>query len=299
MSRLEASVVGRAASSIVARRTRDQLLVLAYHGVDDGPLFARQMSELVETRRPVTLAEVIESATTRRPLPPASVLVTFDDGDRTVLDVGLPILARHGVPAALFVIADLIDSDRPFWWNEVSELIGCGASTDLLTGTATDAVRLLKTVPDDRRRHEIELLRSAVPAPVTARQLSAAELLVLEEGGVAIGSHTATHPCLDQCAPEVVADELRRSRSVLGELLGHDVPAFAYPNGNVTADVAAAVDAAGYSVAFGFDHRLSANPPSDPFHISRIRVDSRTDLARFGLLVSGAHSALHHARGRS
>ena len=44
----------------------------------------------------------------RRPL----AAVTFDDGYRDVYDVALPVLARKGIPAAVFVVTDLVGTGR-------------------------------------------------------------------------------------------------------------------------------------------------------------------------------------------
>lgn len=299
MSLNEGSALVRAANSIGRVLRRSQLLVLCYHGIDDPRRFGEQMQVLGRRRRPVSLDDVVAAATSGRALPPGSVLVTFDDGDRTVLEDGLPVLRDLHVPAALFVISGLLGGDEPFWWDEVDHLARNGGTSTVAPGADRTLVRALKEIPDTERRAAIAELRrtSSSPAP-RRRQLDRADLLELEAGGIAIGSHTVDHPCLDRCDPAVVERELVDSRVALEELLGHPVVAFAYPNGNVSPAVRRLVSDAGYSVAFGFDHRLSASPVPDPLLISRVRVDSTTEISRFEMLISGVHPALHHLRGR-
>lgn len=296
---IEAGPLAGTLNAAMSRFHRRGLLVLAYHGVDDAEMFGRQMRTIRRTHRPVTGAEVARAATGAGALPERAVLVTFDDGDRSVLDAGAGILEGLGIPAVAFVLSDLIGTDAPFWWDEVRELVDAGGTTPVAGGTGVEVVRSLKTVPDDRRRAAIEELRSSAPAPARRRaQLSVDDLVRLESVGIEVGSHTASHPCLDQCAPDVVADELTRSKAALEEMLGHEVQGFAYPNGNVTGAVERQVAEAGYVVAYGFDHRVSPNPPPRRHLISRVRVDSTTGPDRFAMLTSGAHSLVHRARGR-
>jgi peptidoglycan/xylan/chitin deacetylase (PgdA/CDA1 family) len=51
-------------------------------------------------------------------LPEKSVVITFDDGDRSVLDVAYPILKKYGFKATLFVVTGQIGKD----WDDVETL---------------------------------------------------------------------------------------------------------------------------------------------------------------------------------
>ncbi|MBO1420203.1 polysaccharide deacetylase family protein, partial [Streptomyces sp. FH025] len=99
-------------------RAAQRLAVLAYHGVTDHRSFGAQLDRLRRLATPVSLEAVLQSVTERRPLPPRSVLVTFDDADRSVLTHALPALDARGIPATAFVISELIGTERPFWWHE-------------------------------------------------------------------------------------------------------------------------------------------------------------------------------------
>ncbi|MFD0274845.1 polysaccharide deacetylase family protein [Kitasatospora sp. NPDC127111] len=93
-------------------------LVLMYHGIGSRPaerdpynLFVppegleRQLTTLVERGwTPLTLDRYLNGDVPRR-----SVLVTFDDGYRSMLDEGLPLLRRLRVPATVFVLPGLLD----------------------------------------------------------------------------------------------------------------------------------------------------------------------------------------------
>jgi peptidoglycan/xylan/chitin deacetylase (PgdA/CDA1 family) len=280
----------RAGLSAAFRAAGRDVRVLAYHAVDDPARFEAHLDHLQRHYNAVDLDTAIAALEQRRPLPPRSVLVTFDDGDRSVYTEGLPRLAARNMPAVLFVVAGFIGGDQPFWWEEVASAYGAEASA---------TVRALKAVPDADRRVQLNELRTRAGfvAP-TRRHLNADELVELDRRGVAIGSHSNTHPCLDQCDDDTIDAEVGDAHEALTQVLGHAPRAFAYPNGNVDDRVAAAVRAAGYPIAFVFDHRTTAWPPPDPLRVSRLRVNATDDLDEFALKVSGAHAFALHARRR-
>lgn len=300
MSGVETSVAARWANAVGGAWASRRLEVLAYHDVPDRDLFARHLDVISSTRNPVSLDDVVASITDRVPLPGAPVLVTFDDGDPTVLDHAAPELLAAGVPAVAFVVSSLVGSDSSAWWVVADHAVRHGGRTDVCEGSAAEVIRALKRVPDADRRRAIDELSATASVPVPpARQLSVDDLRLLEASGVAVASHTATHPCLHRCPPDLVREELTASRERLGELLGHPVVALAYPNGDLDDSVVAAASAAGYRVAFAFDHRVERNPPVDPLRVSRLRVDATAPIHRLRSILSGVHPAVHRARGRS
>ncbi len=283
------AVAGRLLAPVVGRTTsRHRISILTYHDVDDPDRFAAHLDWLGRHTTPVSLDDVVDALVDRRPLPPRAALVTFDDGDRTLLDAGAPLLADRGIPAAAFVVAGLLDRDQPFWWSEVSALAGSGGSA---------LVAELKEVPNRERLAAIERLRatSTVASPRT-RQLGRADLLELAAAGVAVGSHSLTHPCLDRCTDDEIAHEVTASRDTLMAAVGRPPRAFAYPNGSSDVRVQRAVRAAGYEVAFLFDHRRALVPTREPMAVSRLRINSYDSVDRLAAVVSGVHAALHRTR---
>ncbi len=272
-----------------------RLCVLAYHGVPDGCRFAAQLDWLAANRQPISLGQARSAILHDSALPPRAVLLTFDDGDRSLVEVGLPLLRERGIPGVAFVVAGLVDTEQPFWWMEVEELSLAGASSEPLA----DLVRRLKSVSDVERRHTIERMRAFVGKTGRTAQLTSEELRQLESDGVAVGNHSLTHPCLDKCDDAVLKVEVHRAHERLTQILGHPPGAFAYPNGNWDARVRETVAAAGYDLSFAFDHRIAALPVHDPLTVSRVRVDTAASLDRFRIRVSGLHPLLHHVRGRS
>jgi peptidoglycan/xylan/chitin deacetylase (PgdA/CDA1 family) len=92
----------------------------------------------------------------------------------------------------------------------------------------------------------------------------------VSRAGIDIGSHTATHPHLGLLSPQDVQNELSASRAAIEDRIGKPVRTFAYPYGESTAAVRAAVRrhfewACGTRLAY-------LSPASDPLNLPRIDV---------------------------
>ena len=119
----------------------DGITILIYHRVGGGTpsevdldpeMFDRQLEHLVEHHRVLSLdaalaelatadgwaavPETSESQTERRD-ERRGVVITFDDGTSDFTDVVVPALARHGVPATLYVATQFVDEQVDFPWG--------------------------------------------------------------------------------------------------------------------------------------------------------------------------------------
>jgi len=286
-------------ATAVMRRGVD-LVVLAYHGVDDRRQFGAHLDHIVASYEPVSLDDVL-AAVDGSSLPPRAALITFDDGERTVLTAGLPELESRGLPSVLFAVPGVLDSEAPFWWVEAESLIRAGASSDLIPGPvaakgSASVVRYLKIIPDVKLQEILADLR-AEAEPVRTSQLTSEELAVMDGRGMRVENHSLTHPLLDMCTDEKITSEILTAHALLAEVLGREPSVFAYPNGNVDDRVVGVLRDHGYRAAFLFDHRITPLPVSDPLRVSRVRVNSTTTTDRFISIAAGVHPALHQARG--
>ena len=266
----------------VRRRRRDDIAVLAFHSVPS----ARRLDAVLDTVG--RLGTFISPAVFRAgldggPLPVHPILVTFDDGDKSILEHAAPVLVDREIEALVFVVAGLVGTDMPFWWQEVHALAG------------PDEVRRLKLVADCERRRTIERLRTD-RAPVRSTQLTATDLHALERSGCEIGHHSYDHPCLDRCTDVEVEHQIRLGHESL-TALGLSPSAFAYPNGNLDERAEPALRDLGYDLGFLFDHH-HARPDQPRLRLSRLRIDATASPERAALIVSGAHGSIMRARGR-
>jgi peptidoglycan/xylan/chitin deacetylase (PgdA/CDA1 family) len=279
-------------------RASRKLAVLAYHAIEDPERFEEHADLIRRDMAALSQEEAVDAILgVRRGLPRRAVLITFDDGHRSVLDVAMPILRERGLPAIAFVVPGLLDTTRMLWTAEVA-LLAAGRGGHATAGEGGRFVRGLKRVPDEERVSAIEQLRSREGVePQSTIQLRREDLPVLESAGIAVGNHTLTHPCLSRCTNAKIWHELQESHDVITTAIGHHPTTFAYPDGDCDERVRWIVEAIGYEAAFLFDHRLSRTPAPDRLAVSRIRVNSRASTDRFQILVNGLHSAAHRLRG--
>jgi peptidoglycan/xylan/chitin deacetylase (PgdA/CDA1 family) len=116
----------------------------------------------------------------------------------------------------------------------------------------------------------------------------------LVDAGMAVESHTRTHPHLPRLEPGAIADELRGSREAIERLTGAPVRHLAYPHGEANEIVRSAAQAAGYRTATTTEQRLTSvagdavrdrggSLTEDPLALPRVIVDGRDTIADFAL----------------
>ena len=108
----------------------------------------------------------------------------------------------------------------------------------------------------NRRRQRVGERRDQLPL------LDATRILALQNEGVHFGSHSVAHRPLAHIPVEDARDELTRSRTQLGELLGRDVDVFAYPFSNQNGDVRDLAREAGYRCAVRGKGRMNCRAPT-------------------------------------
>jgi peptidoglycan/xylan/chitin deacetylase (PgdA/CDA1 family) len=112
---------------------RKRVLILGYHGVTRGTvvdpsqihvrecLFREQIRHLKQAYNVISLGQFIERRRKNLPLPPYSVILTFDDGFRNFLSVTAPILFANSIPATVFIITAYVrhglSSESPIEWT--------------------------------------------------------------------------------------------------------------------------------------------------------------------------------------
>jgi len=103
------------------------------------------------------------------------------------------------------------------------------------------------------------------------RLMSADQLREMSAAGVAIGSHTRSHPRLPEIDAAAKREEIRGSRACLEDVLGRAVTAFAYPYGLFDDDARSAVEEAGYRVACSTRSGFNA-PDADRYSLRRVEI---------------------------
>jgi peptidoglycan/xylan/chitin deacetylase (PgdA/CDA1 family) len=258
--------------------------------------------------RPVTGQEFARLLASGQPIPSRTCLVTFDDGWYDNLEYAAPVLAKHGVPAVLFVATDFIGTRSVFWQERLAclllavrnraesrailEQFGLAAIRDLPTTHAREAIRCFVERIKLRPRPEIdsmmEHLESLKPAIVECgedRFLAWNEVRKLAaEGLLQIGSHAATHTPLTLLSLADAEGELVRSGEAIHEQLGTRAILVAYPNGNADEAIGETARNAGYKAGFTTVRGIVTRT-SNPLLLPRVNVHEGATRSQSGFLA--------------
>jgi peptidoglycan/xylan/chitin deacetylase (PgdA/CDA1 family) len=108
------------------------------------------------------------------------------------------------------------------------------------------------------------------------------ELRALDQAGVAVESHSVSHPHFSELSPEQVQRELAESKAELERQLGKRVRLFAFPYGDDGREpdrTSEALAQAGYEAAFLYAGGLDSLPAQHRFRIQRVAMGPDTDMA--------------------
>jgi peptidoglycan/xylan/chitin deacetylase (PgdA/CDA1 family) len=321
--------------AIVRRFRRHELLIVNYHGLrtDESTRrawlllpraqFVEQIRYLAANYRVLAVDDALARLRSGG-LDEPTVCVTFDDGYRNNLTIGLPILRQFDVPATIYLASGLIGTSARLWTTRI-ELAFAVSRRDIVDLSAVDLgvhrlgdadthqrvrARLgratkerLKTFAAAQRSALVDYILAALDAGdtpddgefafLTWEQVSA----LGETGLVTFGAHTVGHEILsrldDDAVDREVGESVERVRAT-----GYESASFAYPNGGVgDFDDRAAKALRRVAIPAALTTLNGLNGPStDPYALRRVVVGADMSIDQFRLHTSGATSMLA-ARG--
>ena len=247
---------------------------------------------------PVRLQDVLADSDGRG-LPPRAVLVTFDDGYASVMEMAAPLCCKFGIPAILFLNAAFLDND-----GLAPDNLVCYAANVLGMETINAAVRAVKRTDIPKLHSLAEVFSCFFPSislterhvfldalthlcGIRERQLAQEEGLYLTReqvgalaaSGFEIGNHTYTHLHCRSLTPENFAQEVDRNRAELEALSGKPVRSFSLPYGSsvdLTNDLLSHLKLSGHEAVFLSES--VANPRgADRHHLDRVSTRAGVD----------------------
>lgn len=312
-------------------RPRQGALILTYHGISTSEdaswmdprytiparVFEKQVELLARERRVLSLEALLDRLDRDETPEPRTVVVTFDDGYRSTLEVAAPILERHGLPAVLYLPTGYVDRAQS---QPVDVLWGAFASRTRhalhVAVLGPDPVRLDR--PQAVRRAYLALqsalvgmcradrealleqvaeqLRPGRTAPRLSLTWDEVRRLRERHRGFEIGVHTRDHLDLQACEPAVASLEVMGSVVDLRGVLGFEPRHLSFPYGRTNATArSAAMDAGLRSAA------LAGIPALVSRGVDRYalpRFDTPADMTLFSFYTSGMNPAFSLATAR-
>jgi peptidoglycan/xylan/chitin deacetylase (PgdA/CDA1 family) len=201
--------------------------------------------------RCISLDEAVDALTHHRPLPPRSVVVTFDDGYRDNYEYALPVLAKYRLPATIYLVSSTLTEGRVLWTSRLRQVLGASRAPRLMLRdlnceplnladepsramSARTLTNILNTMSAAVRQQWIDRIAEetqAPPAPPAGHWFLALDQInEMRRHGMTFGGHTLTHPNLPGLGADEAREEIARSRCDLQRLIGTGIAHFSYPN---------------------------------------------------------------------
>ncbi len=311
---LRRQVLRLAQGALVRSRAIDRLpprggaTVLMYHSVApphlarfmEGHLpvdeFERHMAFLASERHVIGISELSALLAAGEEPPPGTVVITFDDGYRDNLEVAAPILARHGLPAVVYLATAYVDEGETQWADRLHTMVSTrtrhrcprppaepagelGAAVDLQDATAGAEVigewhrHLMAASYPERARLLARLAEALEPAEQPPRlTLTWDEVreLATSHPKIEIGVHTANHIDLAAADEATIGDELVTSINAVEKAIGIRPRHQSFPYGRVSAEARRLMGEAGLDTAMGGTGHQRIGPASDRFDLPRL-----------------------------
>jgi peptidoglycan/xylan/chitin deacetylase (PgdA/CDA1 family) len=302
-------------------------LIVSYHAIHEGidgrdrypetfvslKSFEAQIEYMRRNYRVLNPDDFVSIMADRRPFPPKSALITFDDGYESFPRLAAKILDAHSLCAVVFLATDYIENRKPFWFDLVwfllqyeeenhlfEKLRDVGlASPGRTSGDAMhDCLRTLKRMPPGGRAAIIDRMANVFKRGYDVFQskgfacmgMLPEEVSSLSRSGTQFGGHTHSHTVLSVLSMEAACEEVRKNKEALERLTGKRSHLFAYPNGqegDFGAEHKLLLAELGYVAGFSLTQRRS---PAflDPYAISRFNISREDDRSSLLFRFSGS-----------
>ncbi len=316
--------VGAFSRAARSEQRRSQLLILCYHGLSIADehewlpklfITPEGFRDRLQTLRQMQahvlpLGEAIQHLH-KGTLPPASVVITFDDGFYDFLKFGVPLLNEFQVPATLYLTTHYCDYRVPIvnlafdyiLWKSRREFVTLaemGMPEPMPIRNYQERQLVVWKLVEWAETQGLRTLEKDLLARALAERLGVDYTLLLErrmiqimspeeavrtfEAGIDLQLHTHRHRTPRDKA--LFQREVRDNSEYIQRLTGKRPEHFCYPSGDYCADFLPWLSEMGVTSATTCDAGL-AMAKSQDLLLPRILDDSSVDLLRFQSFVAG------------
>ncbi|NOZ26231.1 MAG: polysaccharide deacetylase family protein, partial [Nitrospirae bacterium] len=324
-------------------KDRSGIRILAYHDISDKEYLNLQVPERVFRRHVeyllrnnynvISLEEAADLLASNSEMPEKTVVITFDDGYKSVYRAAFPVVKELGVPITVFLTTGSIGSSDgslpPFVdavayavrntaeteidlseWNLMKYPLNTSLLKELAIRDINEYSKNLGTVKRMEFLNFIfrKLNVDTTDAALRNKMLSWDEVVEMSREGITFGAHTHSHPSLSRIPAEEARMEILRSKRLMEERLGIEVKTFAYPYGSekdISGEVRDIVEEAGFKCACVLKDGIN-RAGEDMFLLKRACVTNqvRTSLlgfvseAEFSVQMTGVLNFIYNIRVR-
>lgn len=244
---------------------RDKIAVILYHRIglpayenDNLPPeeFEKQMHYLsTQGYKTISPGQYLSFLNREIELPLCSILITFDDGSKNIMNYALPIMGKYNFKAAIFLNTAYIG--KALYHSREKRKFYQSLEDALIDGCSKDGIWLFD-------------------------YLNWQNIKSLAEDGMSFGSHGHSHLVLTELSPGKLQEELDMPRSVMERETGLLLEYFSYPWGTFNHRVKRHTKASGYKLAFAVTH----SHREDLFSLKRLLIKTRSSLDDFIYLLN-------------
>lgn len=231
-----------------------------------------------------------EKVKTKKPL--ASIV--FDDGYKDFMEYALPILQKHQLPSSMYVVSNCVDQLHPIWTYKLDYLFLKTKRRQIQIETETEGLQEITWASEEEKMLFAKKLKPTLKkiknkkreniCKQIFRQLNDIEipenlymnwedLRQIKGEGVAIGSHTVTHPMLGNIENEErIFSELKDSADRIKKELGFFPKTISYPIGSYSPAVKKKAEEIGYQYGLAVNQNKYKSSKHDFFEIPRLEL---------------------------
>jgi peptidoglycan/xylan/chitin deacetylase (PgdA/CDA1 family) len=245
-------------------RSGHGITILAYHDISEGKylylsvpekVFKMHIKFLLKNKyNIISLKRAVMMLKTGERIPKKTVVITFDDGYKSMFTTVFPLVKKYQIPITIFLSVEPLITGRPLFVDALTFAFENTLEKKLnLTSFGLQQYSLdidserLKAISDidqygKRKCHESkeQIIASVFSALKIDREDSRLKNLMLNwnevkemhKHGVSFGAHTISHPNLTNISEEEARTELSESKKIIEKNIGENVDFFAYPYGS-------------------------------------------------------------------
>lgn len=297
------------------------LTILAYHGIvdkdseykyNDGCVscgvdaFDRQMRYVQKHYNVINFRILKDYIHGTKSINKPLLIITFDDGYANNHFNAFPILKKYGLTAVVYLVTDYVNTNKLFWFDELYYYFKCTKKDELdlrvyggkkwycsnkntMNETVVSVSAFVNTLEEGKRNKVMnsikEQLDVSTPKDIEdVRPLTWDEVREMNNYGIELGSHSATHPILSNINEDQLLREIILSKRTIEETIKKRVLSFSIPNGqegDYTDREIVKIKKAGYSYSVNYIHKNNNLSRINDYDLYRLHIEQEHCIDRF------------------